>query len=165
MKLETVKIGDIVQGTSYDAGMGFTAEITEISPYPVNNDSFYFGYGTENSNASYYPFLAYIEDAEGLVEGDVELKIMENTPSTGIYLEKYFILEEVNGKEYVYIQGSDGLLKKQYVETGITVYGMAKEIKRGISMSDKIAFPYGKNVVEGAATLEVDSLYSDYMYY
>lgn len=165
LKLEEIELGDIVQGTSYETGIGFSAAITEISPYPVNSDNFYFGYSSENSNSSYYPFLAYIEDAEGLTEGEVELKILEDTPSTGVYLEKYFLLEEANGKEYVYIQGKDGLLKKQYVETGITVYGMAKEIKRGVSMNDKIAFPYGKNVVEGASTIEVDSLYEDYMYY
>ena len=164
LKLDSVKVGDTVQGMSYESGTSFTAEITEISPYPVESDSYYYGYGSENTNASYYPYLAYIEDAEDLMEGEAELQIVENTVTTGIYLEKYFILEEKSGKEYVYIQGEDGLLKKQYVETGIIIYGMAKEIKSGVSSSDKIAFPYGKNVVEGAPTREVDSLYSDYYY-
>ena len=65
----------------------------------------------------------------------------------------------------MYIQGEDGMLKKQYVQTGIDVYGMAKEIKSGISAKDKIAFPYGKNVAEGAPTKEVDNLFSSYGYY
>ena len=166
LKLETVKVGDQIQGTSYESGMGFTATITEISSYPVSGDSFYFGYSSENTNASYYPFLAYIEDTEDLTEGDVEIQIVESTPSTGIYLEKYFIQEESSGKEYVYIQGEDGLLKKQYVQTGIDAYGMAKEIRSGLTLQDKIAFPYGKDVMEGAATREVDNLFTNnYGYY
>ena len=36
--------------------------------------------------------------------------------------------------------------------------GMAIEIADGIKMSDKIAFPYGKDVKEGAKTKEVDAL-------
>ena len=96
----------------------------------------------------------------------MEIQIVESTPSTGIYLEKYFIQEESSGKEYVYIQGEDGLLKKQYVQTGIDAYGMAKEIRSGLTLQDKIAFPYGKDVMEGAATREVDNLFTNnYGYY
>ena len=45
-------------------------------------------------------------------------------------------------------------LKKQYVVTGKTIYGSAVEIKSGLSESDRIAFPYGKNAVEGANVIE-----------
>lgn len=163
LKLDSVKVGDLVQATSYDAGMTFTATITEISPYPVDSDN-YYGYGSENTNASYYPFLAYVEDTEGLTEGDAEIQIVESAPSTDIYLEKYFIQEESSGKEYVYIQDENGLLKKQYVQTGIDIYGSATEIRAGLTLQDKIAFPYGKNVVEGAPTQEVDNLFSGVYY-
>ena len=164
-KLDTVEIGDRVQGVSYDTGLSFEATITEISQYPSdNNESYYYGSG--NSNASYYPFLAYIEDADGLMaDSYVELQLIDDTPTTGIYLEKYFIRTESNGKSYVYIQGSDGLLKKQYVKTGASLYGIALEIREGLSLDDKLAFPYGDDVVEGAETKEVDSLESAYGYY
>ena len=163
LKLDTVSIGDTVQGVSYDTGMSFTATITEISEYPTsNNDN--LGYGSESANASSYPFLAYIEDADGLSEGDVELQIVDSTPSAGIYLENYYVRTENGNKNYVYIQGEDGMLKKQYVVTGKSIYGWAVEIKSGLSLDDNIAFPYGKSVAEGAATIEVDNLDSDYGY-
>lgn len=162
-KLDTVAIGDRVEGISYDTGLSFTATITEISQYP-SEDTDGYSYG-ENANASSYPFLAYIEDADGMEEGWVELQIVDNTPTTGIYLENYFVRTESSGKSYVYIQGSDGLLKKQYVKTGKSLYGMAIEIREGLTMDDKVAFPYGDDVVEGAETKEVDSLESAYGYY
>ena len=51
------------------------------------------------------------------------------------------------------------LLKKQYVVTGRTVYGSAVEIKSGLTEEDMIAFPYGKDVVEGALTTEENNMY------
>lgn len=162
LNLDTIHVGDAVNGTSYESGMSFSATITEISPYPNSADN-YYGYG-ENSNASYYPFLAYIENSEGLSEGDVEYQIVKNTSSSDIFLEKALIREDASGKQYVYLQGEDGLLKKQYVETGITVYGSAMEILQGVTLEDKIAFPYGKWVEDGAKTEEADSFYSRYGY-
>ena len=50
----------------------------------------------------------------------------------------------------MYIVGENGKLKKQYIRTGGNSYGYI-EIKEGLSNDDKIAFPYGKNVKEGAA--------------
>ena len=49
-------------------------------------------------------------------------------------------------------------LKKQYVVTGKTVYGTAVEIKSGLTEDDRIAFPYGKTAVEGAAVTEDESI-------
>ncbi|MDD3797042.1 MAG: hypothetical protein PHE06_13965, partial [Lachnospiraceae bacterium] len=164
LKRDTISLGDMVKGTSYDTGLPFMASITEVSEYPVSSDG-YYGYGGDNSNASHYPFLAYIEDAEGMTEGDAELQLVDKDAGTGIYLENYYIRTESSGKSYVYIQGSDGLLKKQYVRTGMSIYGSAMEIKEGLTTEDKIAFPYGKDVVEGAQTNEVDTLNSGYSYY
>lgn len=70
-----------------------------------------------NPNASSYPFLAYIENADGLSDYEyAELKIEEDasTSADSIYIDKMYIRKE-NGQSYVYIKGEDGLLKKQYV--------------------------------------------------
>ena len=69
-------------------------------------------------------------------------------------------IRKENGQSYVYIKGEDGLLKKQYVRTGKTLYGSTIEVKEGLSIDDAIAFPYGKNVKEGAKT-KVASDYAD----
>lgn len=158
--LGKVKVGSMISGYSYESYTSFTAEITEISKYPTNSQSYWSS--DMNPNASSYPFLAYIENAEGLSDYEyAELKIEEDasTSADSIYIDKMYIRKE-NGQSYVYIKGEDGLLKKQYVRTGKTLYGSTIEVKEGLSIDDAIAFPYGKNVKEGAKT-KVASEYAD----
>ena len=74
-----------------------------------------------------------------------------------IYLMQAFVREDQQGF-YVFMKDENGLLKKQYVEIGRITDG-AMEIKSGLSMEDEIAFPYGKDVKEGAKTVSVETLY------
>lgn len=162
LALANIHVGDKISGMMTETGVSFTAVIKEISEYPDENGSMSFGYGMENSNASYYPFYALLDSTEDIEEGEAEIKLspsVSNEDDKAIYLEPYFVREEKDGKSYVWKQGEDGLLTKQYVITGKMIYGgMAVEITDGIKMSDKIAFPYGKDVKEGAKTKEVDAL-------
>lgn len=162
LALANIHVGDKISGMMTETGVSFTAVIKEISEYPDENGSMSFGYGMENSNASYYPFYALLDSTEDIEEGEAEIKLspsVSNEDNKAIYLEPYFVREEKDGKSYVWKQGDDGLLTKQYVITGKMIYGgMAVEIMDGIKMSDKIAFPYGKDVKEGAKTKEVDAL-------
>ena len=164
LALEKIHVGDTISGMMSDTGVTFTAVIKEISDYP-DTDGGSMGFGTENTNASYYPFYAEIEDTQDVDEGDAEIQLSSTMSSDadGIYLEKYFVCTESDGKPYVYIQDGNGKLKKQYVETGKLVYSYAIEIVSGLEPTDKIAFPYGKNVEEGAETKEVDMLQDAYM--
>lgn len=165
LSLDSVHIGDTVTGTLMeDYSTTFTAKITEISQYPVSNDNFWYYMGSENSNASYYPFYAYIEDDENVREGDAELSIVKGTTRGDIFLPSYLVRTDENNKYYVMIRGNDGLLKKQYVKTGKNYGGYTVEILSGISSDDLIAFPYGKGVVPGAGTQEADSLYGESYY-
>lgn len=68
--------------------------------------------------------------------------------SNALYLSKAYIREE-NGKNYVFIANEDNRLEKRYIETGKIIYGEQVEVKEGVTMEDRIAFPYGKNVKEG----------------
>ena len=61
-----------------------------------------------------------------------------------------------NGQSYVYIEGKNKKLKKQYVRTGQTLYSTYIEVKEGVSETDWIAFPYGKAVKEGAPVKELE---------
>lgn len=159
LDLETIQVGDTISGMVMDSGLSFTAEIVEISEYPDTSGES-MSYGSENTNASYYPFLALIEDPGEITEGDAELYLTDTVTdySSIITLENYFIKTENDGRAYVYIQGDDGKLKKQYVELGQEFYAMVVEVLSGLDESDLIAFPYGDDVVEGAATKEVDAL-------
>lgn len=164
LALEKIHVGDTISGMMSDTGVTFTAVIKEISDYP-DADGGSMGFGTENTNASYYPFYAEIEDSQDVNEGEAEIQLSAamSSDADGIYLEKYFVRTESDGRPYVYIEDGSGKLKKQYVETGKLVYSYAIEIVSGLEPTDKIAFPYGKKVKEGAETKEVDILQDAYM--
>lgn len=154
--LDDVKMGTVVTANSWESGMTFDATITEISDYPVSGNS----WGDGNPNVSYYEYTAYIEDSSALRNGEaVDLSISTNqSDGGGIFIEKAYVRSE-DGKSYCMIADENNRLKKQYVVTGRTVYGSAVEIKSGLTEDDRIAFPYGKNAVEGAAVTDESSNY------
>ena len=73
--------------------------------------------------------------------------------NNSIYLQKAYVREE-DGRSYVLKADENNRLVKQYVETGKSIYGEAVEIKAGLSMEDRIAFPYGKAAKEGVKVKE-----------
>lgn len=154
--LDDIKVGQKVLIDSWESGQRYEGTITEISNTPTDNES--YG-GESNPNVSYYPYTAEVEDSEGLRNGEgVEMRINQNE-SAGevICLEKAFVRKE-NGKSYVMKEGKDKRLKKQYVKTGKTFYGQAIQILSGLSQEDYIAFPYGKEIKEGARVKESEEL-------
>ena len=155
LKLDSVEVGAMVDGMSQESSVGFMATITEVSEYPTSDQ---YGWSDGNTNVSNYPFLAYIEDSTGLnVNESVSLNIQADAEDVAgtIYLEKPYIRSE-NGQSYVWITDSNKRLKKQYIKTGKMLYGSTVEVKEGLSEEDYIAFPYGKNVKEGAKTVNED---------
>ena len=154
--LGDVVVGTVVTANSWESGMSFEATITEISDYPVASNSWSEG----NPNVSYYSYTAYIEDSTALRNGEyVDLSISTNqSEGGGMYIDKAYVREE-DGRAYCMIADENGRLKKQYVVTGKTVYGSAIEIKSGLVDEDLIAFPYGKDVVEGAKVTEPSNIY------
>ena len=156
-KMNKLKVGATLSGYSYDNGVSFTAEVREISPYPSDN-------GQDGANASSYPFTAYIADASGLSNNSwAELTLLDegDGQGQGIYLEKPFVRTE-NGQYYVMKDDGTGHLTKQIVQVGGIQYGSSYQITGGLSMDEKITFPYGKDVREGAKTEEgtLDDLYN-----
>lgn len=160
--LDTVVPGTKVMANSWESGLSFEAVITQVSEFPTQNNSWSEG----NPNVSYYEYTAYIQDSAGLTNGEyVDLTIggrsaengedleEEESNDSGIYIEKAYVRQE-DGKYYCMIADENGRLKKQYVQTGKTVWGSALEIKAGLREDDLIAFPYGKNVVEGVLVSE-----------
>ncbi len=156
--LGDISVGMVVTANAWESGMTFEATITEISDYPVSGNSM----GEGNPNVSYYSYTAYIEDSSALRNGEyVDLAIAANqSDAGGLFIEQAYVREE-NGKSYCMIADENNRLKKQYVVTGRTAYGTAIEIKSGLSEDDRIAFPYGKNAVEGVAVTDA----ADMMYY
>lgn len=153
LMLDQISIGQEITASSWDTGQEYVAEITEISEYPTNERM----YGEGNPNASYYSFMAYIQDSGELSDGDsLDLSIDQNNTEIeddSLYIEKAYVRTE-DGKSYVLKAGEDDRLVKQYVQTGKTIYGSYIEIKSGLSESDRIAFPYGKTAKEGIKAVD-----------
>ena len=154
--------GDIVTVTSWQNGGQYEAEIKSISPYPDTSGMF-----DDGGAQTYYPFTAGILDSSAVFESGewVEVSYSAGADSAAddgsntMTIMKAFVREEENRK-YVYIRGENGLLRKQYIVTG-SLTDSGYEILSGLSDTDWIAFPYGKNVKEGAKTREgsIEDLY------
>lgn len=154
--LDKVQKGTVITVTSWESGEVRQAEITGIGATPVED-----GYFSGNPNMSYYPFTAVISEETNFKNGESVSISAEGFTSSGeimedIYLMQAFVREDQQGF-YVFMKDENGLLKKQYVEIGRITDG-AMEIKSGLSMEDEIAFPYGKDVKEGAKTVSVETL-------
>ena len=87
----------------------------------------------------------------------VIITLMDNEVSNSIYIPMHYVREE-NDRYYVFKAGEDGLLKKQYIQTGAIMYGSTIEVTGGLSENDKICFPYGKKIKEGIKTRETDEV-------
>lgn len=149
--LSDVKTGDSVTVQYWNENGAFTSQgtIIEVSSYPVDNNV--FGYGGGNSNVSYYPITISVEGCDNIPQGQY-VEIILGGPDIidegFVCLPKAYIRRD-NGSYYVYIADDNDHLIKKYVEIGRIVYGDMYEITDGITMEDKIAFPYGKYVREG----------------
>lgn len=151
MNLDTIQVGGTILCTSWETGQEYEAVVKEISDFPTAGSAVE---GASNPNSSYYPVVAYIQNAEGLSTGE-SVSISYSSQSMGtvsddaIYLQKAYIRTE-GRQSYVYKEGKKGRLTKQYIKTGETIYGQYVQVISGITMDDNLAFPYGKNVKEGA---------------
>lgn len=153
--LDQIREGDLVNVSAGQSGTCCQAEIREISPYPDESGMFSGIYGA--ASASMYPFIAYVEEGGGTlisqewVQMDAAGSGMEQ-PSDALYLWKAFILEE-EGRQYVYLRDEKGKLRKREITTG-RHSGEGYEVLSGVSWEDWLAFPYGKEVRNGASTRE-----------
>ena len=161
LDLGTVKIGDTVQISSWMTGASCEGKIVEISDFPTDNGSNWGG--DSNSNVSYYPFKVFVSEDVNLQAGDyVDMSYQKTVDTSGssLYLQTMFIRTE-NGKSYVLARGEDGKLEQRWVQTGRDLWGSYTQIRGGLTVEDLVAFPYGRDVKPGAATVEAtaDQLY------
>ena len=161
LELGTVSVGGTVQVNSWMTGASCEGEIVEISDYPTDNAN---SWSDGNSNVSYYPFKVFVSEEANLQEGDwVEMSYQNTAGDDGntMYLESMFIRSE-NGKSYVMARGENGKLEKRWVQTGRNLWGSYTQIRGGLTVDDFVAFPYGRDVAEGAGTTEAtpDKLYN-----
>ena len=170
-KKEKYKKGDTVYAMDWRDGSVYEASIIEISDQPSESVTERLNQWMGDSS-TYYPFTARI-NAEGtqLSSGDYldvyfsnpQSRYSDSAPTMDgdtISIIKAFIRVD-NGRKYVYARGENGLLEKRYIKTdGQTRNGYI--VTEGLSMDDYIAFPYGKDVRNGAQVREgsISELYN-----
>lgn len=157
--LSKVKVGQKVNVQSYDSGNSNQGTIEKISDVPLTGN-YYNGMG--NNNVSYYPYTVKLDDSVNFKEGEyASLEfIFEEEKTNSFYVTSAFVLSE-NGKNYAYIAGEGDKLEKRELNIGKNMHGML-EIRGGMTMDDRIAFPYGKNIKEGTPAVDgsLEELYS-----
>ena len=163
MELGSVKVGDTVSISSWMTGAACEGTIVSIDDYPTTSGN---SWGDGNRNVSYYPFKVFVEEDAGLQANDyVDIQYQKaGTQEQGnsLYLQSWFIRTD-NGKSYVMARNEDGRLEQRWVQTGRDLWGSYTQIRGGLTTDDYVAFPYGRDVVEGARTVEAaaDELYND----
>ena len=153
LEKDNLVLGQEVTINDWQTGMTHVGIIESIGDFP-SSEGYYNGMG--NPVASYFPFWVFIDGSADLQAGRyVSVMYSAATAENGIYLQNPFLRTE-NGKSYVFLMGPEGKLEKRYVTTGKALWGSYTEILSGITPDDLIAFPYGKNVKEGATAVEGD---------
>ena len=163
MELGSVKVGDTVSISSWMTGAACEGTIVSIDDYPTTSGN---SWGDGNRNVSYYPFKVFVEEDAGLQANDyVDIQYQKagtQEQGSSLYLQSWFIRTD-NGKSYVMARNEDGRLEQRWVQTGRDLWGSYTQIRGGLTTDDYLAFPYGRDVVEGARTVEAaaDELYND----
>lgn len=163
MELGSVKVGDTVSISSWMTGAACEGTIVSIDDYPTTSGN---SWGDGNRNVSYYPFKVFVEEDASLQANDyVDIqyqKVGTQEQGSSLYLQSWFIRTD-NGKSYVMARNEDGRLEQRWVQTGRDLWGSYTQIRGGLTTDDYLAFPYGRDVVEGARTVEAaaDELYND----
>ena len=163
MELGSVKVGDTVSISSWMTGAACEGTIVSIDDYPTTSGN---SWGDGNRNVSYYPFKVFVEEDASLQANDyVDIQYQKagtQEQGSSLYLQSWFIRTD-NGKSYVMARNEDGRLEQRWVQTGRDLWGSYTQIRGGLTTDDYLAFPYGRDVVEGARTVEAaaDELYHD----
>lgn len=150
LALDTVKIGQSVEVNSWMNGTYCEGTVAEISTYPTTDFS---SWGDGNPNVSYYPMKVFVEEDANLQDGDmVDMTYRSDGDKDSWYIESMFVRSE-NGSSYVYVRNDNGTLEKRTIQAGCSMNGYT-EILGGLTVDDFVAFPYGKDVTDGAKTRE-----------
>jgi multidrug efflux pump subunit AcrA (membrane-fusion protein) len=149
MQRDTLQLGDTLTVTALMTGNTYEATITFIGDTPYDSQNYYSS--SQDPNSTSYLIRASIPagaDIDLAMESWIQITFPGDTAS-GYYLPEMMVRRQ-DGASYVYKMGENGTLVKQPVKTGRSLYGYQIMILDGLSRDDYIAFPYGKQVAEGA---------------
>ena len=146
----------VIDGTVQSIG-DTPVEASNGSGGKIYGDVYSYGYSNE-SNITYYPFTVLVEDTKLLSAG--EYVSIEYRPGadggSSLYIMNMFIRKDTGGGTYVYAETDGGTLEKRHIKVGKTVWEEYTEVISGLNGDEKLAFPYGSSVREGAHTKDGD---------
>ena len=98
------------------------------------------------------------EESSLSIGDGVSISISSMEENNHFYIPMSYVRQE-NGQYYVMKKSKSGTLEKQVIQTGKIINGgYSIEVISGISEDDRICFPYGKYVTEGAKTKDSDEI-------
>ena len=154
--LSETKVGDKLSVSSWESGTVSDATITEISQFPDPNAE---QWTDGNSNVSWYPYTAIMEDADGFYTGEmVSVTPEKEIPGDAIVIMKIYVRSE-QGENYVLVDNGNGRLAKKTVKVESAPDNQYYIVTEGLSNEDMIAFPYGSKAVEGMRTTDQMSIF------
>lgn len=152
LDLGTIQVGQKVTVKSWENGQTYEGKVVEVGQYPSEDQGRYL---TGAVNQTYYPYRVFIDESADLMEGSyVDMTYKAELSQKGIMkLQNAFIRQEGN-QSFVYVQNENGKLEKRQVQAGVSDDGFYTPVYGGVTEMDLFAFPYGKNLREGAPTFE-----------
>lgn len=151
-QLDDISVGDTITVNGWESGSYGMATITTVSHYPKEDASDQFTNG--NPNVSWYPYTAVLEDATGFTTGEsveITLDVTDADTSDAIVLEQIYVRTDAEGS-YVLMDDGNGKLKRQEVTVKATSDSEYIQVTDGLTVEDKIAFPYGSKGKVGLRT-------------
>ncbi|MEE1536537.1 MAG: hypothetical protein UGF38_04310 [Ruminococcus sp.] len=153
--LNQLQVGTEIQAMSYDTGDSFTMTVTGVDDIPATDGNVPY---VENPSSSVYTFEAETSEQHDIAVGSwLSLSLQEAADTSTFYLPLQYVRKE-NGQYYVMKANDQNRLEKQWIQTGKIRYGSEIEIKSGVSETDRLCFPYGKDVKEGVRTKDTDEV-------
>lgn len=152
LDLDTIQVGQKVMVNSWDNGQTYEGQVVEIGQYPSEDQGYHYSGAV---NQTYYPYRVFIDESADLMEGAyVDLTYKAELSQDGIMkVQNAFIRQEGN-QSFVYVRNENGKLEKRQVQAGVSDDGFYTPIYSGVTEMDLFAFPYGKDLREGAPTFE-----------
>lgn len=155
---DTIQVGMAVTVSNWGTGTSYAGTVSWVGAYPVETED---SYGAD-SGVTYYPYRVFVDEQANLQEGAYVSMLCHTGEQNAnvLHLENAFIFTE--GKNsFVYVRNEAGLLEKRLLQTGISTDGYATPVFAGLTAEDHIAFPYDRDIREGAETVisGTDGLY------
>lgn len=151
----------IIVHSRVDDSKTWTGTISEIKTDKAeendNNSYYYSSYG--NADSSSYAFYVELENSDDLILGQhvyMEEDTGDEDQKDGLWLEDYYIMQEDDGKAYVWMADSNNQLTKHEVTLGdYDEDEMKYEITDGLTQDDYITVPQD-GIQEGAPVIYND---------